>query len=245
MPYGELIRGVLTCDEGYEICGSDLASLEDRTKQHYIYPYDPEYVKTMMEDGFDPHLTFAVYAKALTEEQAQAHKDKREDHSEIRHKYKQVNYMATYNVGARKLASYLDIKQPEAKKMLDDYWNLNQSVKSFAKDCKTKKALGLTWVQNPVNKFWYELRSEKDTFSAVNQSTGSYIFDMWLGYIFSEVSKITLQSHDEGGWVIRKGKRKEFEKILRVSIKKVNKKLSLNRDMDIDIQWGENYASVH
>ena len=186
MPYGELIRGVLTCDDGYEICGSDLAALEDRTKQHYIYPYDPEYVKTMMEDGFDPHLNFAVYAKALTEEQAQAHKDKGEDHSEIRHKYKQVNYMSTYNIGARKLSAYLDIKQSEAKKMLDDYWKLNWAVKSFAKDCKTKKVLGLTWVQNPVNKFWYELRNEKDTFSAVNQSTGSYIFDLWLGYILNK-----------------------------------------------------------
>ena len=68
---------------------------------------------------------------------------------------------------------------------------------------------------------------------------------MWLGYIFNEVDKITLQSHDEGGWIIRKGKRKAFEKILKDSIEKVNKKLSLNRDMDIDIQWGENYACVH
>ena len=245
MPYGGLIRGVLTCDERYEICGSDLASLEDRTKQHYIYPYDPEYVESMIVEGFDPHLDLAVFAGALTSEQAQAHKDKTEDYSKIRHQYKTVNYAATYGIGAKKLAGTLEIKQSEAKAIIDAYWKRNWSIKSFAKSCKTKQALGLTWIQNPINKFWYELRSEKDAFSAVNQSTGSYIFDMWLGYIFNEVDKITLQSHDEGGWIIRKGKRKAFEKILKDSIEKVNKKLSLNRDMDIDIQWGENYACVH
>lgn len=248
VPYGKLIREVLTCDEGFEICGSDLASLEDRTKIHYIYPLDPEYAKSMMEDGYDPHLTFAVYAKALTPEQAQAHKDGTENYKEIRHKYKQVNYMATYSVGAKKLADYLDIKVSEAKRMIDDYWGLNWAVKKFAESCETKQALGKTWIKNPLNNYWYELRNQKDAFSAVNQSTGSYIFDMWLKFIFEAMGdnkKITLQSHDEGGWILREGNRERFSKILKDAITRVNKTLKLNREMDIDIQWGNNYATVH
>lgn len=132
--------------------------------------------------------------------------------------------------------------------MIDDYWKMNWSVKAFATSCRTKDALGKTWIQNPTNKFWYELRNEKDAFSAVNQSTGSFIFDMWLKFIFEAMKdnpKLTLQSHDEGGWIIRKGTEDRFSAILKNAINKVNETLKLNRDMDIDIQWGSNYGKVH
>lgn len=66
-PYGEDIRGCLICPDGYELCGSDMSSLEDRLKQHYIWPYDPEYVKEMSKPDFDPHLDLALSANALTE----------------------------------------------------------------------------------------------------------------------------------------------------------------------------------
>ena len=61
-PFGKDIRGCLTCPEGYTLVGSDMAALEDRTKQHYIYPYDPEYVEDMMKPGYCPHVDIAVLA---------------------------------------------------------------------------------------------------------------------------------------------------------------------------------------
>lgn len=45
-----------------------MASLEDRLKQHYIYPLDPKYVESMNRDDFDPHLTLCILAKKLGEE---------------------------------------------------------------------------------------------------------------------------------------------------------------------------------
>lgn len=245
VPYGKLVRGVLSCDDGYEICGSDLASLEDRTKQHFIYPLDPEYVKSMQVEGFDPHLDLAVFAGVLSEQDAQDHKDKKVDHSKVRHQYKTVNYAATYGIGAAKLSQTLEIKQGEAKSIIDAYWERNWAIKAFAKSCATKDAVGKTWVRNPINRFWYELRSEKDIFSAVNQSTGAYIFDLWVGFTLKKVKRITLQMHDEQAIIVKKGYRPQIEKIFKESIEKVNKLLSLNRDMDIDIQWGESYADVH
>ena len=50
VPYGELIRGVLTCDEGYELVDSDLASLENMIKLDLIYPLNPEKVEAQLTE---------------------------------------------------------------------------------------------------------------------------------------------------------------------------------------------------
>ena len=39
--YGKEVRSLFTVrKEGHTLCGSDMASLEDRTKQHYMWDYD-------------------------------------------------------------------------------------------------------------------------------------------------------------------------------------------------------------
>jgi len=43
--FGAIVRECLIAPEGYELCGSDMSSLEDRLKQHFCFKYDPEYVK--------------------------------------------------------------------------------------------------------------------------------------------------------------------------------------------------------
>jgi hypothetical protein len=66
-PWGKEIRGCLIAPEGYTLCGSDMVSLEDTTKRHYMQPIDPDYVAEMSLDGFDPHLSLAVFAGAITQ----------------------------------------------------------------------------------------------------------------------------------------------------------------------------------
>lgn len=73
--YGEYIRSVLIARDGHELCGADQSSLEDRIKQHYCFKYDPEYVKEMSTDDFDPHLDLALFAKAVTPEQVKDYKN--------------------------------------------------------------------------------------------------------------------------------------------------------------------------
>src|SRR5690606_4220612 len=58
--YSEDIRSALICEDDEVLCGSDMSSLEDRTKQHYMMPYDPEYVEEMNTEDFDPHIDIAV-----------------------------------------------------------------------------------------------------------------------------------------------------------------------------------------
>ena len=68
-PWGKEIRGCLIAPDGYILCGSDMVSLEDTTKRHYMKPLDPEYVAEMSQDGFDSHISLAVFAGALTQEE--------------------------------------------------------------------------------------------------------------------------------------------------------------------------------
>jgi len=68
-PWGKEIRGAIVAPEGMVLCGSDMVSLEDTTKRHYMKPYDPEYVAEMSKPGFDPHLRLAVFAGAITEDE--------------------------------------------------------------------------------------------------------------------------------------------------------------------------------
>lgn len=75
-PYGELIRGCLIAPEGMLLCGSDMSGLEDKIKQHFIYDHDPDYVQRMQREDYDPHLTLAVFAKAVTDQEYQGYMDK-------------------------------------------------------------------------------------------------------------------------------------------------------------------------
>jgi hypothetical protein len=67
-PYGDVIRGCLTCPDGYVLAGADMISLEDTTRRHYVKPLDPDLVEEQSAKGYDPHLKIAVKAGMVTEE---------------------------------------------------------------------------------------------------------------------------------------------------------------------------------
>lgn len=244
-PYGDIVRGVLIAPEGYELCGSDMSSLEDRTKQHYMWKHDPEYVKEMQTPDFDPHLALAEFAEALTPEQVKAHKEGTENHSVARHLYKTANYSCTYGAGGKTLAVTLDIPVQEGMDIVNAYREKNWSIDAIAEDCITKQCLNGMWLYNPVSKFWYSLRHKKDRFSTLNQGTGVFCFDMWIYNFRKKRPQLTGQMHDEVILCLKKGNRDECEKLLQDAIKKTNRQLKLNRELGVDVQFGDNYAEIH
>lgn len=69
--YGKEIRACLKVnDPNYIMCGSDISGLEDNTKQHYIFIFDPKYVQDMRVPGFDPHIDVAHLSGLITKEEA-------------------------------------------------------------------------------------------------------------------------------------------------------------------------------
>jgi DNA polymerase I-like protein with 3'-5' exonuclease and polymerase domains len=245
-PWGKEIRGCLTCPEGFVLCGADMTSLEDTTKRHYMKPYDPDYVDEMSQDGFDPHLDLAKHAGAIEQSDIDEYNaGLRPELKNLRKNFKVVNYSATYGVGAPKLARETGMSESEAKSLLDAYWKRNWSVKAFSEAQKIRKIRDEMWVQNPVSKFWHSLRFEKDVFSTINQSTGSYCFDKWVGYYRARRPNIIGQFHDESINLVKLGEEKKHTEVLNWAIDKLNNELKLNVSLGIDIQYGKLYSEIH
>jgi len=247
-PYGEDIRGCLIAPDGEELCGSDMSGLEDRLKQHFIFPYDPEYVKEMNSENFDPHLDLAINAEAVSEDDVEAYKAAEKKDSgikAIRHTYKQGNYACQYGAGIPRLALTIGCSRDVAERIHVAYWKRNWSIKQAAADQVTKVCDGQMWLYNPISKFWYALRAEKDKFSTLVQGSAVYCFDTWVRTMRKFGVRMCGQFHDEWIAPVKKGMREHYKELVKKSIVVVNKKLKLNRELDVDTQFGSNYAEIH
>jgi len=245
-PWGKEIRSCLTCPSNYVLCGADMTSLEDTTKRHYMQPYDPDYVKEMSQDGFDPHLDLAKHAGDITQEEIDEYnKGNRPDIKKLRANFKSINYSATYGAGALKMSRETGMSEDKARDIIEAYWKRNWAVKVFAGDQEIRKINGEMWVQNPVSKFWHSLRKEKDTFSTINQGTGAYCFDKWVGLYRTRRPNIIGQFHDESINLVKKGEEQQHTEVLTWAIRKLNDELKLNVNLGIDIQYGDLYSQIH
>lgn len=272
-PYGKEIRAAIIPPDGMILCGSDMSGLEDSTKHHYMYKYDPDYVNEMRTPGYDAHLSIGVFANMLIAEQEefykQYNKDKKENDklksqglppvrifteeehtrmehiSEIRKKAKVVNFSAVYGVGAKKMALKSGMTVEECILLLRAYWLKNWAVKKVADDTYWKTVDGQMWLWNPVSEFWYSLRYEKDKFSTLNQGTGVYCFDTWLRKVRAKGIKMVLQYHDEKASVLMPEQKEEWRDKLQQAIDETNDELKLNVKLGISIDFGDNYAQIH
>jgi hypothetical protein len=243
--WGKEIRSCIIAPEGYTICGSDMVSLEDTTKRHYIQPFDPEYVEEMQQEGYDPHLSLAVFAGAMTKDQYVEHTTGVKQYKEIRKPYKVVNYSATYGVREKKLARDLNCSVAFAKGLLDAFWQKNWAVTKVAEGCEVKHTGQSMWLKNPVSGFWYQLRAEKDRFSTLNQGTGVYCFDTWVYYVRKLGAVVNMQFHDEVGVITKVGEEQSRKDLLEKAMEMTNDKLKLNVPLGIDVKFGKSYDMVH
>jgi len=258
-PYGELIRSLLIARSSkVELCGSDMSSLEDRTKQHYMWKHDPEYVKEMIVPGFDPHIDMAVTAKMMTLEEAtnfkrikkldnptEAEKVEYERLGGIRHPAKSTNYAATYGARGPTIARTAGCSEEDGEILYNAYWRRNWSLTAIADECIVKNSRGMKWLFCPVAQIWLFLKAEKDRFSTLNQGTGTYCFDRWVFFILERRPQLTAQFHDEVILELKKGNRDAMTKILKDSIDDVNDELKLNRKLDCDVDFGVDYSGIH
>lgn len=255
-PYGKQIRGGLIADKGKVLLGSDLCSLEDRVKHHFMIPHDPEYVATMMADDFDPHILMALSSGMIDQKEFDDFKKgiKTDKVKAARKAGKSTNYASVYNAGAETIARSAGVDLATGKQLHEGYWKLNWAVKKIAEEqCVITDSKGLKWLINPINGFCYSLRKESDRFSTLCQGTGSYFFDMWVDFLLEKMynkfqtKSLTGSWHDEivlsfkdlpvfRGW---------FESAVRSSIDDVNTKYKLRRPLGCDVQFGYRYSDIH
>jgi hypothetical protein len=264
--YGKELRGLLMARPGKRLLGSDLSSLEDRLKHHFQWKLDPEYVKSQMTKGFDPHNTIAViaglmsqaeadwyaYYKSLPEAEHTPEGDKKFKRiDEIRAVGKSTNYACQYGAGVATIARTAKVSTAVAKKLHAAYHKMNWSIAKIAGMMVVKKTDFGDWQINPINKMWYSLRSDKDRFSTLIQGTGAYILDLWL-YHCEKIAKkrglhwvLVGQFHDELIIELDDDKEQEYYSVVADGLKAVNDQLKLNRELACDIKFGDRYSDIH
>ena len=129
--------------------------------------------------------------------------------------------------------------------MLDAYWGKNFAVKLRANAAPVKSFNKTSWIYNDLVNVWFELRSEKDRFSSLNQGLGSIIFYNWVREMRRCGVKITANYHDE---IQIRSKPEDVEKIKDTALKSidvVNKKFNLKVPIKIDISVGDSYGNTH
>lgn len=263
--YGEYIRSVLIAFDDHELCGSDMASLEDRLKQHFIFKFDPDYVRQLNEKGYDPHLKIAVLAGMMTDAEVEEYKrinrllEKDETKKDVsveekglisrlkpkRSIAKNGNYACQYNAQIARLMITCGIDREAATKLFNAYWELNWAITAVVEEQVIKTVNDQMWLLNPISGFWYSLRNDRDVFSTLIQGSASYCFDLWGRIILSKRRQVTAQFHDEFVFMVRKGFRKEIEEFLNETIKEANEALGLNRELGISVQFGDRYSEIH
>lgn len=264
--YGEELRGLLIGREGEVLLGSDMSSLEDRLKHHFQWKLDPSYVKTQMTAGFDPHNAIAVMAGLMRQEDADWYSwykkaDKSEHNAtldtkfksldEIRAAGKATNYACQYGAGVKTVARTAKVSERVAKKLHEGYHKLNWSIAKIASMMTTKKTSFGEWQINPINKFWYSLRSEKDRFSTLVQGSGSYLFDIWVFHAKKLADKrglafnLLFQAHDELVAGLPDGMQDGYKQLILDAMTAVNNQVKLNRELACDVSFGKKYSEIH
>ena len=159
--------------------------------------------------------------------------------------YKKVNYTAVYGAGAATLARAAGVDENTGRKLGEAYWKRNWSVLKIAEDQVVKKVNGQMWLYNPVSQLWYSLRYEKDRFSTLNQGTGVWCFDTWVGKHRKGGPPLVAQFHDEVILLVKKGKREKLTAFINKCQKETNDELKLNRELGCSIDFGFSYADIH
>lgn len=101
------------------------------------------------------------------------------------------------------------------------------------------------WVKNPLNNYFYSLRSQKDIFSTINQGTGDYIFTLWQHNLMKLGVVLYGGFHDE---IITCCKREDCDDVikkLKKAMELVNLQLKLKVPVGIDYKIGKSYSEVH
>lgn len=254
--YGEMVRGSLVAPKGKVLAGSDLSSLEDRVKHHFMLPYDPDYVETMMAPDYDPHIDTALFSKMITQEEYKLFKsgEKTPKIVKARKAGKATNYASVYNAGPSTIARAAGVSEEEGIQLHKGYWELNWSVKAIAEEqVVVEDSRGGKWLVNPINGFCYSLRKDSDRFSTLCQGTGSYFFDMWVDNILEEQQQrfkkktLTGSFHDENIFCIADQDKWKmlFVEMIQDGIKKVNTDFMLRRELGCETQFGYKYSDIH
>lgn len=234
-------------DSSYQILSADYSQIELRIMAHYA---NDENMISAFKRNHDIHTDTAMRVFNLN--------SKNEVTPGMRRKAKEVNFGIIYGIGAFGLANRLEIKNTEAKEIIDRYFRTYPNVREYME--RTKKfahdygyvetLLGRRRYLSQINNANASARAE-DERAAINmpiQGTAADMIKIAMVNIYNDFtkkklkSKMLLQVHDE---LVFEVKKDELETVKKIVISRMENALKLNVPIVVETGVGDNWFDAH
>jgi DNA polymerase-1 len=229
------------------ILSADYSQIELRIMAHYSN--DENMINAFKRDH-DIHTETALKVFNV--------QSKKDVTKNMRRKAKEVNFGIIYGIGAFGLANRLEMRNSEAKAIIDRYFEKYPKVRDYMD--KTKKfARDNGYVQTLMGRRRYlkQINNQnaaaraEDERAAINmpiQGTAADMIKIAMINIFEDFrknklkSKMLLQVHDELVFEVFKDELEEVKKIVTRNMKNA---IKLNVPIEVDIGYGKNWFDAH
>ena len=234
-------------DNSYVIMSADYSQIELRIMAHYA---NDENMINAFKRKHDIHTETAMRVFNLT--------SKGDVSAGMRRKAKEVNFGIIYGIGAFGLANRLEIKNTEAKEIIERYFSEYPKVKDYME--RTKKfahehgyvetLLGRRRYLSQINNANASARAE-DERAAINmpiQGTAADMIKIAMINIYNDFqkkklnSKMLLQVHDE---LVFEVKKDELEQVKKIVINRMENAIELDVPIVVETGVGENWFDAH
>ncbi|MFA5012106.1 MAG: DNA polymerase I [Ignavibacteria bacterium] len=234
-------------NDEYEILSADYSQIELRVMAHYSG--DENFISAFKKNR-DIHTETAMRVFKL--------KSKDEVTPNRRRKAKEVNFGIIYGIGAFGLATRLEIKNSEAKEIIDRYftefpkvYEYLERTRKFARDNGYVTTLkGRRRYLPQINNNNNAVRSEAERM-AINMPIQGTAADMIkiamieIHNVFKEKkfkSKMLLQVHDELVFEVYKP---EIEEVKKIVLREMKNAIKLDVPVEVEIGTGKNWYEAH
>ncbi|HOV87115.1 MAG TPA: DNA polymerase I [Syntrophobacteraceae bacterium] len=243
---GRKIREAFVPSTGSLLLSADYSQIELRILAHYSRD---EHLTEAFRTGEDVHQRTAMELFGVAADQVLP---------EMRRRAKTVNFGIIYGMGPFGLAQRLRIPNPEAKKIIEQYFRRYEGVRKFIDDCVEQARLRgysetLLGRRRPIP----ELQSRNQNMRqlgarlAINtpvQGTAADLIKKAMIDLFQALegrkmkTAMLLQVHDELVFEVPRGELEEAKELIREGMEKV---WELAVPLRVDMGWGTNWAEAH
>ena len=243
----EIRKAFVPKNEDYLILSADYSQIELRIMAHYSE--DENFINAFKKNR-DIHTETAMKVFAL--------ESKKDMTPAMRRKAKEVNFGIIYGIGAFGLANRLEIKNTEAKEIIDRYFREFPRVKEFME--RTKKFArenGYVQTLKGRRRYLQQINNQnpaaraEDERAAINmpiQGTAADMIKIAMIDIFNDFrknkikSKMLLQVHDELVFEVEKS---EIEEVKKIVLHDMKNAIKLNVPIEVEIGTGNSWFEAH
>lgn len=234
-------------NSNFRIMSADYSQIELRIMAHYA---DDENMINAFKRNHDIHTETAMRVFSLS--------SKNDVTPGMRRKAKEVNFGIIYGIGAFGLSNRLEIKNSEAKDIIERYFREYPKVKEYME--RTKKfAHENGYVETLLGRrrYLYQINNQnasaraEDERAAINmpiQGTAADMIKIAMVNIYNEFvknkyeSRMILQVHDELVFDVKKS---ETEEVKKVVTDKMENAIKLNVPIQVEVGTGDSWFEAH